>query len=161
MHSYIYELSSDPVLEEDRYSNEDLPSGFCGSIADGTYDVAGEERELAIESLTLSLGTGCTFENDCLKVFGIVKQLRFTDHFIEFQRATNLLSTIPYEVFSGQRRSYVFSRAWTSLKEFFEDKYGIYIYWKDQDELMTLDAWLREADLPKAFYVGGVIDYHW
>lgn len=116
---------------------------------------------MAIESLTLSLGKGCTFENDCLKVFGIVKQLRFTDRFIEFQRATNLLSTIPYEVFSGQRRSYVFSRAWTSLKESFEDKYGIYIYWKDQDELMTLDAWLREADLPKAFYVGGVIDYHW
>ena len=161
MHSYIYELSSEPVLEADRYSDEALPSGFCGSIADGTRNVAGKERELAIESLTLSLGKGCTFENDCLKVFGIVKQHRFTDRFIEFQRAANLLYTMPYEVFSGQRKSYVFSRAWDSLRNSFEDKYGIYIYWKEQDELMTLDAWLRETDLPKAFHVGGVIDYRW
>ena len=47
------------------------------------------------------------------------------------------------------------------MRNSFEDKYGIYIYWKEQDELMTLDAWLREVDLPKAFYVGSVIDYRW
>lgn len=29
-----------------------------------------------------------------------------------------------------------------------------------QDELKTLDEWIRETDLSESFYFGGTLDYH-
>ena len=55
MHGYIYELSSDPIPEEERYSNTDLPDWFHGSISDGTSDINAEERVSAIESLLAAM----------------------------------------------------------------------------------------------------------
>ena len=48
MHCYIYELSKEPIPEEERYSNSDLPDWFHGSISDGTYDIDAKERVSAI-----------------------------------------------------------------------------------------------------------------
>lgn len=38
------------------------------------------------------------------------------------------------------------------------DKFSFYIYY--QDELKTLDEWIRETDLSESFYFGGTLDYH-
>ena len=37
--------------------------------------------------------------------------------------------------------------------------FGFYIYY--QDELKTLDDWIRETDLSGSFYFGGTLDYHY
>ena len=43
----------------------------------------------------------------------------------------------------------------------YEDKFDHYIYLRDHDELITLDAWVRDLDPKDSFYIGGIIDYHW
>ena len=44
------------------------------------------------------------------------------------------------------------------LNEAYQDKFSFYIYY--QDELKTLDEWIRETDLSESFYFGGTLDYH-
>ena len=44
------------------------------------------------------------------------------------------------------------------LNDCFNDKFSFYIYF--QDELKTLDDWIRETDLSGSFYFGGTLDYH-
>ena len=34
-------------------------------------------------------------------------------------------------------------------------------YLRDNDELISLDAWVRDLDPKESFYIGGIIDYHW
>ena len=42
--------------------------------------------------------------------------------------------------------------------DLFHLKFSFYIYY--QDELKTLDEWIRETDLSGSFYFGGTLDYH-
>ena len=44
--------------------------------------------------------------------------------------------------------------------ESYEDNRGIYIYDSANDDLLTLDSWLRTTDFHAPLYLGGVIDYH-
>ena len=44
------------------------------------------------------------------------------------------------------------------LNEQYQDKFSLYIYFND--ELKSLDEWIRETDLSGSFYFGGTLDYH-
>ena len=161
MHGYIYELSSDPIPEEERYSNTDLPDWFHGSISDGTSDINAEERVSAIESLLGTLAGNCTYEDGKLQFTDNVKERYFRGSFAEFKEAAALLSAASYEVFSGQEKSTEFAKAMVTIRFAYEDKFDHYIYLKDNDELVPLDAWVRDLDPKDSFFIGGIIDYHW
>lgn len=53
-----------------------------------------------------------------------------------------------------------FQLALDGLQDSYEDQRGIYIYSPETDSLVTLEHWLRSADLSQPFYIGGTIDYH-
>ena len=161
MHCYIYELSKEPIPEEERYSNSDLPDWFHGSISDGTYDINAEERVSAIESLLGTLAGNCTYEDGKLQFTDNVKDRYFRGSFAEFKEAAALLSAASYGVFSGQEKSAEFAKAMVAIRFAYEDKFDHYIYLRDNDELITLDAWVRDLDPKDSFYIGGIIDYHW
>ena len=72
-----------------------------------------------------------------------------------------MLSAASYEVFSGQEKSTEFAKAMVTIRFAYEDKFDHYIYLRDNDELITLDAWVRDLDPKDSFYIGGIIDYHW
>lgn len=38
-------------------------------------------------------------------------------------------------------------------------KFSLYVYFND--ELKSLDEWIRETDLSGSFYFGGTLDYHY
>lgn len=161
MHDYIYELSSRPIPENERYSLFDIPDWFHGSIADSVYDADGDERELAIESFVRSLGSCCSYEDGVLRFTGNVKEGYFKGSFEAFQEAAARLATTDYREFSGQEHSHEFIRAMTNLKQAYEDKFDHYVYLKDSEELIPMDSWMRDLDLSESYYFGGVIDYHW
>ena len=161
MHGYIYELSSDPIPEEERYSNTDLPDWFHGSISDGTCDINAEERVSAIESLLGTLAGSCTYEDEKLQFTDNVKDCYFRGSFAEFKEAAASLSAASYEMFSGQEKSTEFAKAMVTIRFAYEDKFDHYIYLKDNDEPISLDAWVRDLDPKDSFYIGGIIDYHW
>ena len=43
------------------------------------------------------------------------------------------------------------------LNEHYQDKFSLYVYFND--ELKSLDEWIRETDLSGSFYFGGTLDY--
>lgn len=47
----------------------------------------------------------------------------------------------------------------TKLNEHYQDKFSLYVYFND--ELKSLDEWIRETDLSGSFYFGGTLDYHY
>lgn len=161
MHGYIFELSSEPIPEEERYSNTDLPDWFHGSISDGTCDIDEEERVSAINSLLGTLAGNCTYEDGKLQFTGNLKDCYFRGSFTEFKEAAALLSAASYGVFSGQEKSTEFAKAMVTIRFAYEDKFDHYIYLRDNDELISLDAWVRDLDPKDSFYIGGIIDYHW
>ena len=161
MHCYIYELSSKPISEDERYSSTDLPDWFHGSISDGTCDINAEERVSAIESLLETLTGNCTYEDGKLQFTDNVKDRYFRGSFAEFKEAAALLSAASYGVFSGQEKSTEFAKAMVTIRFAYEDKFDHYIYLKDNDEPISLDAWVRDLDPKHSFYIGGIIDYHW
>lgn len=161
MHCYIYEVSNAPIEEESRCSNTDLPDWFHGTIADGAYDTDNEERELAIESLVSGFGKNCSYIDGELRFTGNLKEQYFKGSFAAFRAAIATLSLADYRAFSGQQNSIEFASAMSALKLAYEDKFDHYIYNKDADELIPLDAWIRDLELTEPVYFGGVIDYHW
>ena len=48
-----------------------------------------------------------------------------------------------------------FQLALDGLRDSYEDQRGIYIYSPETDSLVTLEHWLRSADLSRPFYIGG------
>ena len=40
-----------------------------------------------------------------------------------------------------------------------DHKFSLYVYFND--ELKSLDEWIRETDLSGSFYFGGTLDYHY
>ena len=116
MHCYIYELSKEPIPEEERYSNSDLPDWFHGSISDGTYDIDAKERVSAIESLLGTLAGNCTYEDGKLQFTDNVKDRYFRGSFAEFKEAAALLSVASYGEFSGQEKSAEFAKAMVAIR---------------------------------------------
>ena len=115
----------------------------------------------AIESLLGTLAGNCTYEDGKLQFADYVKDRYFRGSFAEFKEAAALLSAASYGVFSGQEKSAEFAKAMVSIRFAYEDKFDHYIYLRDNDELITLDAWVRDLDPKDSFYIGGIIDYHW
>ena len=161
MHNYIFELSSVPIVKEDRLSIWDVPDWFNGPIADSVYSTEGEERELAIASLVKGLGPCCHYENGKLQFSGDVKEDYFRGNFDIFLEAATKLAAIDYRVFSGQESSSDFACAMTNLAQAYEEKFDFYVYFPEEEELVPGDAWVRDLDLSASYYIGGVIDYHW
>jgi len=161
MHAYIYEISCAPIDEDSRYSNTDLPDWFHGTIADGTYDTDAEERDLAIDAIVRVFGENCTYVDGELRFTGDIRERYFRSNFSEFHAAAATLFVADYRVFSGQERSVEFTSAMNTLKQAYEEKFDHYIYDKDADELIPMDAWVRDIDLTQSVFFGGVIDYHW
>ena len=68
------------------------------------------------------------------------------------------LTGISLDAFVGEAK-YDIGMAMYKLNEHYQDKFSLYVYFND--ELKSLDEWIRETDLNGSFYFGGTLDYHY
>ena len=68
------------------------------------------------------------------------------------------LTGISLDAFVGEAK-YDIGMAMYKLNEHYQDKFSLYVYFND--ELKSLDEWIRETDLSGSFYFGGTLDYHY
>ena len=61
--------------------------------------------------------------------------------------------------FLDAEAKYDIGMAMYKLNEHYQDKFSLYVYFND--ELKSLDEWIRETDLSGSFYFGGTLDYHY
>ena len=131
MHSRIIELSKDPILKHERMCESSVPDWFYHSIAD--YTDADTDRDHDIKWY---------FER---------QYHAFLDKACE-------LTGISLDAFVGEAK-YDIGMAMYKLNEHYQDKFSLYVYFND--ELKSLDEWIRETDLSGSFYFGGTLDYHY
>lgn len=152
MHSRIFQVSKEPIEKED-YIKEDnyiYEHWFLNSIADYVSDNC--DRNVDIRWLQ-DCALGFTFGTDDNGEYFIVnsKEEYFKSSFEGFKKALEALHNISIEQFVSYVNIY-------GLNTYYNEKYGFYI--DIDDELMTLDSFVRYCNNGEKYYIGGTVDYH-
>ena len=161
MHSRIFELSSKPVELDERYNLESMPDSFFDTIADYGRDIEEEERNRDIDWFVSTFHGLATRTEDRITFDDEIREKFFQKAHTEFVAQAAKLAACTYEAFCGKDGHRELEYELFRLNDAYEDKYGFYAYDPESCDLQPLHAWLREADLTKPWYVGGVVDYHW
>lgn len=161
MHRSVYEVTHKPIPISQRTRAGNLPDWFYERVCDYAENTTPEQREAAIRALSLSLGPGCDRNGDRLMLSPTVRDTFFRESYHCFRTAAKALSMTDYAVFAGVQPAPAFQAALSGLNDSYEDTRGIYIYSTETELLVTLEYWLRNADLSLPFYIGGVVDYHY
>ncbi len=161
MHSRIFELSEQPIPEDDRYSEDKLPDWFYSTVGDYACDLLDTHRENAIQWFVGFFGGQCKNDGDRIEFTDKALDFHFRRSYGDFVKNASLLTAYSFEAFCGKSGYSVLMDTLRDLNSDYEDKFGFYVYDRDCDELFTLDMWLRETDLSKPFFIGGTLDYHW
>ena len=161
MHSRIFELSSEPVPPEKRIGETDIPEFFCDEIADYVCDCTGEARIDSVDWLAGYLGDEVIerIGDDAVRFKPNAKQAYFCKRHSEFCKLARKVSNVSLEEFAGNQSLDFYSDMY-SLRKAYDDKYAFYIYDDNEEELYTLDEWIRDMQEPHTVYIGGTVDYH-
>lgn len=161
MHSRIFELSIEPVDEDSRYTSDYVPDWFVDSISDGIQDIdIPEEREEDIKWLASYFDGACLVNGDMLTFAGDAKEKAFDTLFKEMKAHAEKIAKADFDAFCGKDGLIDLKMDVYQLCDAFSNKYGFYIYEYEAGYLRTIAEWLRNADLSKPYYVGGIVDYH-
>lgn len=151
MHSRIFQVSSEPIAKED-YIEEAVyyDHWFLNSIAD--Y-VADSNRNEDIDWLK-NCYDGLTFGKDDIGEYFVVKSKEqyFQPKFKRFKNAIDSIKSCTLEEFTKEMFA-----VW-ELKNAYEERFGFYVDW--DDDVMTLDNFIRCCVTDVKYYIGGTIDYH-
>lgn len=161
MHNNIYEISCNPIPAEQRARAGNIPGWFYEQICDYAENPGSAKRELAIQTLSKLFGNFCIRDGDKFILSPQIRASFFRKSYSYFKAAAEVLSHTDYDIFSGLTPSPAFQLALSGLNDSYEDTRGIYIYSTETELLVTLEYWLRNADLSLPFYIGGVVDYHY
>ena len=159
MHCIVVELGKKPIKPSDRTASYVLPAWFTSGIAEYVDDVSEEIRDSELDQFVHSFWGNCRRDKNKLKFSKRMKLNYFQFKYQEFKAAAAVLSVVDEYVFAGVEYSDPFNIAMGTLSRSYEDKFGCYIYDHDYGELKTLDAWVREMEPDKPYYVGAVMDY--
>lgn len=163
MHSRIFQIESAPVSEDNYLCKELIPDWFTYSVADYVAEVGHEERDGDIDWLMRTdFGKACKRDGDKI-TFNIYTDVFFESNFEQFQKALEDLSKVTLEQFAGERQPNVpyeksLDHLMFLIKEAYDDRLGFYV-WQD-DDLYTLQSWMRTVKPCEVYYFGGVVDYH-
>ena len=157
MHSRIIELSNEPILKHERMCESLVPEWFYHSIADYTDADTDRDHDIKwfLESVARVVDVAEDGESFTFKPKA--KQKYFERQYHAFLNKTCELTGISLDAFVGETK-YDIGMAMYKLNEQYQDKFSLYIYFND--ELKSLDEWIRETDLSGFFYFGGTLDYH-
>ena len=160
MHSYVYQVSLQPVQSEAYAKAGHLPDWFYEQVCSYAENADPAWREQAIQELVQFLGPLCTRTGSRLTFSHSLREGFFRRGYVCFKAAAEVLAQTAFSVFSGSEIAPAFDLALDGLNDSYEDRYSIYIYHAQTEILEPLDRWLRYADLSKPVYIGGVVSYY-
>lgn len=153
MHSRIFQIEKEAISEDEYIDSDSIPEWFTNVIADYTSD--DNDRQNDIDWLmTAALNEVATAEKDKL-IFSSDVRRYFKEKHEAFVKAAEKLSQTPFDDFVSK---YAVDSVLFNLKEAYSDRYGFYVY--IDDDLVTLDDFMRDVKDGEVYYFGGVVDYH-
>ena len=154
MHSRIFQVSANPISKEDYISEFKYDENRVNGIADYVVTVSEPLEDLKwLQSV--NKGLEVNFEEKTVTITS--KKEYFERSYEEFQEKLEELQQATIDDFITTKNHFQMYE----LQKSYDNKYGFYI--DDNDEYMgldTLDAWVREAEENKKYYIGRVFDYH-
>ena len=157
MHSRIFQISKEPVTEENRFEEDRYFDGFVGRIADYVDEIGYPETEY--DDLKAMLGDAVEFvTRDSFRI--VDKKKWFEKKHERFVFYAKKLSESSLEDFCSQKLDMdVFN-----VEMEYEDKYNTYI--DDGGEwfgTVPLDEFIRGSDKTETevWHLGAVFDYHY
>ena len=155
MHSRIFQVSENPVTNDNFIDEERYDENFINSIADYVdlieYKSDGYYNDLKY-LLNSTEGISVDIKQGVIKVTS--KEQYFLRKYERFKELALKLSEITLEEFASHKQwfnMFELSEAYNNAHSFYMD---------DGNEAMTIDDWVRYAELNKAYYVGNIFDYH-
>ena len=158
MYYNIYQVGEKPIdkkgyITADSFSDHD----FIGRIADYVDNVDDRNYEIKMLAEWLAENRLGKVESNILTLNGyMLLSNYFYEKYKEFQKTAQSLCSIDERQFMD---FYYTSELVFYLTRNFNNERGIYIYQKDQ-ELITMDEFLRTARVDTPYYIGGVCKYH-
>lgn len=154
MHSRLFQISDQPVYEDDFTSEYDYYDGFVGGIADSIRKEAGYDRRQGIKELRnlLQGAAEVDVKNGRIKI--IDKMKYFEPMFRQFKKHLASVNGMSLEDFAGANIYHA-----NKMFDAFVRRYEFYVDWGGMYE--TLDELMREVQNGDKLYVGAVFDYHW
>jgi len=163
MHSRIYQISKDPIpeeqyLTEERYEGDAFGPGLMNGVVD--YVSSDTDRSSDVFWLKELLGDAVAFDGDTSFTI-ISREAFFRPHFEEFMDAVNSLKNATLDSFSRHDWENLGSTLYR-LKSAYSDEYGMYVDdGGKQFGLATLSDFFRSAKEGETYYIGATFDYHW
>lgn len=160
MHSRIFEISTDPIPQEEHMTENDFDYDhwFFHDVADYVTDDA--NRDSSVEWLfdSLTIGDGLiTVDGDSFILHEGYQAAYWGNRHQAFVQLAETLQGIAFEEFAQSGVSVLLYQA----EQLHEQKFGLYVVARESgDELTTLDEFIRYAKAETRYYIGGTIDYH-
>ena len=153
MHSRLFQLSLEPIEEDDLIDDFDLQYNFIGQIADYARDSVDKEDDLEwLESVIGKHGAVIDHKKKTICFEEGFKLSYFKKKFDSFKER---VSDLTLETFAGISKGS--SMDLYVVEKLLEDKFDFYIY---IDYPQCLDDFVRDLEEGKTYYFGNIIDYH-
>lgn len=173
MHSRIFQLSTSPIPKDEYITIEDIcyvPFNFIGEIADYVDDIpetrltseyAALYRDLAVANritpFSVNMSKLSTAASELLTFGEGFRQGFFHTKYLTFRDILHRLDAIDESKFSQDPTGNLGYLVYL-LRSAHNDRFGTYI-WID-DDLLTLDEFVRTCELNTPYYFGNVLDYY-
>lgn len=153
MHSRIFQIEKESIPKEDYITADCIPDWFTYSIADYVSDDCDREDDINwliesdLEDIASVIGDKLIFTSNTRSYF--------KSNYDTFIRAAKELSEVTIDNFI---EGHTVSTPLYRLKKSFDDGYGFYVY--RDNNLWTLDEFMRTVKDGEIYYIGGTVDYH-
>lgn len=161
MHCTIYQIMSAPVLEDDYISECDFyDHWFTKSIAD--YISEDVNRDVLIASFRewLEKLGSCKFneENASFTLYAGFHESYFKHKYEKFKKEIASFEKITFQEFCYDHAR--IGSLLYNIKSAFSASFEDYVS-SDEFEPVTMDEFIRTAEIGTPYFIGGVLDYHY
>lgn len=161
MHNTIYEITTYPKKENDFLSQGDFyDHWFMKNVANRLDDNIDRNVYLNLfKDLLKNNNTGkFNLKNNSFAIIEQGKENYFNSKFEQFKESIKKLNKISLYDFSTSGND-IQTEMYT-LNNSFSEEYKIYIS-SDDGDIITFDKFIRDAEIGKNYYIGGILNYYY
>ena len=159
-HSRIFQIAEEPVSVEDYIEEHDFyENWFVGAIADYVSSDCTRDDDLKSLRFLLERNKAASF-NESNNSFTIIpggKESYFAQAYDNFATEREKTLNVGLTEFAS---SGDFAESVRLMGAAFNEEFSYYVV-PFEDEIITLDEFIRYAEIGKHYYIGGTLDYHY
>jgi len=160
MHRTIYQIMSAPISKNEHICESDFfDHWFTKSIADYISEDVNQDALIASFRERLEKLGSCKFdeENTSFTLYAGFHESYFKHKYEKFKKQVESFEKITFQEFchDNSRIDSLLSNLQSAFSESFEDYVS-----SDEFEPITMDEFLRTAEIGTPYFIGGVLDYH-